>query len=756
LTDKKPRHNKDPFAEREAEKYENPVPSREYILSILSKKNYPLTLDHFTQHFQLTNEEDVEALRRRLRAMERDGQLVRNRKNAYGVIKKLDLIRGRVIGHADGFGFLIPDDGSDDLFISAKRMKGILHGDRILARISGIDRKGRREGAAVEVLERANHQVVGRFHQEYGVALVEPSNTKLSQTILIPPAFRGSALDGQMVVVDIIEQPTWRSQPIGKIAEVLGDHLDPGMEIDIATRMYEIPNSWSDEIQQVSSSLPVEVPESAKKGRIDLRDLPLVTIDGEDARDFDDAVYCEKQGRYWRLIVAIADVSYYVEPDTAVDKEAQQRGNSVYFPGRVIPMLPEGLSNGLCSLNPSVDRLCMVCELRFTVSGNVKDYQFYEAVMQSSARLTYNEVAEMVVNKNEKVSQQYQDVLPHVNRLYELYQILDTKRKARGVIEFETTETRIVFGENKKIDRIVPVQRNDAHKLIEEFMIAANVASARFLEENKMPILYRVHSGPTAEKLTDLRAFLAEFGLRLGGGKEPESKHYAKLMETVKARDDSSLFQTVLLRSLSRAVYCPDNAGHFGLAYDAYTHFTSPIRRYPDLLVHRGIKHLVKRKKAKSFRYNLEDMEQFGESCSMTERRADDATRDAMDWLKVEFMQDKVGHEFNGKVTGVTSFGLFVLLDEAYVEGLVHVTSLDNDYYHFDHGKHRLVGEKSRKVFRLADALRIRVVRVNLEEKKIDFELVTSTKKNKATGKKKTQSRKRSAKSKKKHVKNKK
>lgn len=722
----KQRFNKDPQADREAQKYENPIPSREFILEALTKQCKSLTQQDLADYFKLIEPDDLEALRRRLRAMERDGQLIRNRKGAYGDVKKMDLIRGRVIGHSDGFGFLVPDDGGNDLFLSAKRMRGVLHGDRIVARVAGVDRRGRREGAPVEVLERANNQVVGRFRQEYGVAFVEPSNLKINQSVMIPPGARGAALDGQIVVADIVEQPTWRSQPIGKIAEVLGDHLAPGMEIDIATRAYDIPNEWPEELLKQASEISDLVPEDAKKKRVDLRELNLVTIDGEDARDFDDAVYCEKQGRYWRLIVAIADVAHYVEPSSPLDLEAQNRGNSVYFPGRVIPMLPEKLSNGLCSLNPHVDRLCMVCEMQLTYTGNIKSTQFYEAVMNSSARLTYNEMAAMVVDEDETLRQQHSDIINNLDDLFAVYKLFKDKRKKRGVIEFETTETRIVFGDNKKIDRILPVVRNEAHKIIEEFMIAANVEAAKYLEENTMPTLYRVHNGPSEEKITDLRSFLAEFGFNLGGRNEPKPKHFGQLLEEIKGRPDYPMFQTMVLRSMSQAVYCPENAGHFGLAYDAYAHFTSPIRRYPDLLVHRALKHLIKGKKSRSFIYKMEDMDTFGETCSMTERRADDATRDTMDWLKAEFMQDKVGEEFSGRVTTVTGFGLFVLLDEAYVEGLVHVTALDNDYYHYDSIKQRLIGERTNRIYQLADEVKIRVVRVDLDEKKIDFELVSS------------------------------
>ena len=752
------RFTKDPEADREAQKYENPIPSREFILEALTTQCKALTQQDLADYFELTDPDDLEALRRRLRAMERDGQLIRNRKGAYGDVKKMDLIRGRVIGHSDGFGFLVPDDGGDDLFLSPKRMRGVLHGDRIVARVAGVDRKGRREGAPVEVLERAHTQIVGRFRQEYGVAFVEPSNQKINQTILIPPGARGDATDGQVVVADIVEQPTWRSQPIGKISEVLGDQMAPGMEIDIATRAYDIPDDWPQAVLDQAKEIPDEVVVPAKSKRVDLRELNLVTIDGEDARDFDDAVYCEKQGRYWRLIVAIADVANYVDPDSPLDKESQNRGNSVYFPGRVIPMLPEKLSNGLCSLNPQVDRLCMVCEMQLTQTGNIKSSQFYEAVMNSSARLTYTEMAAMVVDNDQGIREQYKHVVPHLDDLFTVYELFKEKRKKRGVIEFETIETRIVFGENKKIDRILPVERNEAHKIIEEFMIAANVETAKYLEENEMPTLFRVHNGPSEEKLADLRSFLAEYGFKLGGRGDTQPKHYRQLLEELKGRPDFSMFQTMLLRSLSQAVYCPENGGHFGLAFDAYAHFTSPIRRYPDLLVHRALKHLISGKKARSFKYKNEDMETFGEICSMTERRADDATRDTMDWLKAEFMQDKVGEEFTGKVTTVTGFGLFVLLDEAYVEGLVHVTALDNDYYHYDSIKQRLIGERTNKIYQLADEVKIRVVRVSLDDKKIDFELASSSSEKGAvraakskdkTSKKKSSWKKKSARAKK-------
>lgn len=723
MTKRKPQ---DPNFEREAQKYDNPIPSRELIMEMLADEGEPMSMKRVAEALGLESETELEALRRRLRAMERDGQLVRNRRDRFGLVSKMQLISGRVIAHPDGFGFLVPDDGGDDLFLSARQMRTLLHGDRALARVSGVDRRGRREGTVVEVLERANNEVVGRFMLEHGIGFVAPDNKRITQDILIPPEGRGGASSGQIVVARIIEQPSNRAKPIGEIVEVLGDHMAPGMEIDIAIRAHELPREWPPEVKDEIRVFGREVEEAHKADREDLRDLPLVTIDGEDARDFDDAVYCERQGKGWRLLVAIADVSHYVDFDSALDKEGRTRGNSVYFPGRVIPMLPEVLSNGLCSLNPKTDRLCMVCEMHLTAAGAVRDFRFFEGLMRSSARLTYNEVATMVVERDMALRREHQQLVPHLDNLHELYKVFRARRDKRGAIDFETTETRIVFGTERKIDQIVPVERNDAHKLIEEFMIAANVCAAKFLLDNKIPALYRVHQGPSEEKLTALREFLSSVGLTLGGGDEPEPKHYAKILDQLQGRPDAHLIQTVLLRSLRQAVYTPENNGHFGLAFDAYAHFTSPIRRYPDLLVHRAIRHVVRGKPVKQYKYGMSDMLAFGEHCSMTERRADEATRDAVDWLKCEYMQDRVGEEYDGIISSVTGFGLFVELDDIYVEGLVHITSLAQDYYQFDPVHHRLIGERSNKIYGLAGKIRVKVARVDLERKRIDFELAES------------------------------
>jgi ribonuclease R len=719
----------DPHAQREAEKYENPIPSRELILQLIQESGKPLRRQQIAQQFALESADDLEALRRRLRAMERDGQVLFNRRQKYCLSENHNSISGRVLGHPEGFGFLKPDDGSEDLFISPREMKALMHNDRAKVRVSGIDRKGRREATVVEILERNTHQVVGRFFVEGKVAYVMPDNKKMAKEVLIASEDTGGAKKGQIVVVEIVQQPTQHCQPLGRVTEVLGMHMAPGMEIEMAIRSYELPNVWPNALLDEIKSLTPEVPEAAKEGREDIRHLPLVTIDGEDARDFDDAVYAQKTAKGWKLLVAIADVSHYVHVDTALDTEAQSRSTSVYFPEKVIPMLPEILSNGLCSLNPHVDRLCMVCELLVNDEGVVTRSRFFEAVMRSHARLTYTQVAKMLVEGDQKLANQYAELMPHLTTMYRLYQTMRRQREVRGAMDFDTQETKIVFGENRKIEQIVPVVRNDAHKLIEEFMITANNAAAKFLNRKKIPRLLRIHDGPGVEKLLTLRTFLGELGLHLGGGDQPHPLDYMHLLESVKDRPDAHLIQTVLLRSMSQAVYSPDTKGHFGLALDAYAHFTSPIRRYPDLLVHRAIRHSLRGGNASSFRYSPNDMVTLGEHCSANERRADEATRDVNSWLKCEYMMDKIGEEFTGIISAVTSFGFFVELQSIYVEGLVHIASLRQDYFLFDAASHRLYGERTGVRYRLGDSVKIKVVRVNLDDKKIDFELLESAKK---------------------------
>ncbi|MDD5179814.1 MAG: ribonuclease R [Gallionellaceae bacterium] len=708
----------DPFLERERAQYEHPLPSREYILQLLAEKGMPLEEEDLCGILHITPHEE-ELFARRLRAMERDGQIMRNRKQAICMVDKLDLIKGKVQGHPDGFGFLIPEDGSKDLVLSAKEMHKVLHGDTVMARVTGMDRKGRREGHIVEVLESANQRLVGRLYEEHGIQFVVAENRRISQDILVAPGERSTAKPGQVVMLEIMQQPSKHAQPIGRVVEVLGNYADPGMEIEIALRKHDLPHEFpADAKRQAGKISPVVSPEDYA-GRESVAHLPLVTIDGETARDFDDAVYCEPSGKGFRLVVAIADVSSYVKPGDALDKEALNRGNSVYFPRRVIPMLPEELSNGLCSLNPDVERLCMVCDMQISGKGDIEKYRFYPSVMFSHARLTYNQVAAMLADPQGAEAQQFAHVLPHINHLHALFKTLLQAREKRGAIDFETIETQMIFTDQGKIERIVPVVRNDAHKLIEECMLAANVCTADFLHEHKHPVLYRVHEGPTPEKLEAVREFFKEFGLQLGGGELPAAGDYARLLKQIKGRPDAPLLQTVMLRSLRQARYCPDNVGHFGLGYEAYTHFTSPIRRYPDLLVHRAIKAVLNGKQYKP----KEKWDALGMHCSQTERRADDATRDVEAWLKCFYIRDHLGSVFNGTISSVTGFGLFVALDDLYIEGLVHVSELGADYFHFDAAKHMMLGERTGKRYRLADRVRVKVVRVDMESTKIDFVL---------------------------------
>ena len=719
----------DKYAEREAQKYENPIPSREFILDYLAERGSPATRKQMITELNLTKDFELEAFRRRISAMVRDGQLHKNRKGSYGPIEKMELISGRVIGHKDGFGFVVPDAGGDDLFLNGKQMRRVFHGDRVLARVSGVDQRGRSEAIVVEVLEQNTQQLVGRMQEMGGAFFLEPTNQRITQEILIPREECLGAKSGQMVVVAVTEQPSQTSRPIGKVIEILGDHMAPGMEIDVAIRNHDLPLEWPEEVETEAARFAATVSEAeaTDKHRLDLRALPFVTIDGEDAKDFDDAVYCKVTDNGWKLYVAIADVGHYVKPGSALDKEGLNRGNSVYFPERVIPMLPESLSNGLCSLKPKVDRLTLVCEMDITSSGVIKHYAFHEAVIHSHARLTYTQVFAMVGEKNAATIAEYQNVFPDLENLYALYKALHKARTLRGSIDFDMAETRIIFGEGRKIERIVPSQRNDAHRLIEECMLCANICAAQFLIKNECLSLFRNHEGPNEQKLEDLIRFLSELGLRLPGRRQPTPGDYAKLLLSIADRPDMHLIQTMLLRSLSQAVYSPENKGHFGLSYDAYAHFTSPIRRYPDLLVHRAIRRIL-RKDLKSHETKA-ILENLGEHCSMTERRADDATREVVDWLKCEFMLDKVGSEFDGVITSVTGFGFFVELKDIYVEGLVHISQLPNDYYQFEPTKQALFGERAGKVFRLGDVVKVQVVRVDLDQRQIDFHLATDDKK---------------------------
>lgn len=733
---------KDPNYAKELAKYDNPIPSREFILQIIREQNSPMSREEIFAALGIFEGEQQEAMRRRLRAMENDGQLVFTKRKCYALPEKLDLLKGMVIGHREGFGFLQVEGKKEDFFIPNVQMQKVMHGDYVLAQPNGVDRKGRPEVRIVRVLEASKKQIVGRFFLEQGIGYVVPDDSRITRDILIPDNARLGARMGQVVVVELHPRTVPFFQPIGKITEILGENMAKGMEVEIAIRKHDIPHSFPSAVEKQLKKWAEDVPEEAKHGRVDLRDLPLVTIDGEDARDFDDAVFCQKQGKGWKLWVAIADVSYYVRPKSALDTEAYNRGNSVYFPNRVVPMLPEKLSNGLCSLNPQVDRLCMVCEITLSAKGKMTDYRFYEAVMNSHARLTYNKVAK-ILEKDTVLCERYASLVPHLQDLHDMYQALVKARQQRGAIEFETIESKFIFNALGRIERIEPVVRNDAHKIIEECMILANIASANFMEKHQEPALYRIHAVPSEEKLTAFRSFLAECGLSLSGGSKPTPTDYAQLLEQIKQRPDHELIQTMLLRSMSQAVYSADNIGHFGLALEEYAHFTSPIRRYPDLTLHRGIKYLLAKQKGSKrkttdtggYHYKLDEMDVFGAHCSSTERRADDATREVADWLKCEYMQDHVGEVFDGVISSVTGFGFFVRLNDLFIDGLVHISGLANDYYLFDMPKQRLIGENSGMIFRLGDTVKVRVEAVSLEQKQIDFSLISSERKPRRSGK---------------------
>ena len=700
------------------------APERGEILKMLEKHGKPLQRKDIITALKVESDDSREILRRRLRAMVRDGQLIQTRRNAFGLPARMDLVKGRISAHRDGFGFVIPDDGGSDLYISSREMRKVLHGDRVLAGVTGTDRQGRREGMIVDVLERANDSVVGRYVEENGIALVIPDDPRINQDVMVPLQDTLGARPGQVVVATIVNEPTERQPPVGKITEILGQSGAPGMATEIAIRSHGLPYEWPDGVEAAALAFGDSVPQEMKTGRKDLRDLPLVTIDGADARDFDDAVFARKQKKGWRLIVAIAEVSAYVKPGSILDAEATHRSTSVYFPSRVIPMLPEALSNGLCSLKPAVDRLCLACEMTVADNGTVQRSRFVAAVMNSSARLTYQQVAGYYANGVLKHHDGMADVKSNLDDLHALYKALYKARLKRGAIGFESTEYGFQFDQRGAVIGLIAQQRNDAHKLIEECMILANVEAARFLLRHRLPAPYRVHASPPEGKLEALGEFLRGQGIRIPWRDNPQPKDFEAVVLEAQGRPDEHLIMAVLLRSQSLAAYQTGNEGHFGLALEAYAHFTSPIRRYPDLLVHRAIHHLLRRAKPSDYPYSAEAMSELCARCSFNSRRAEEAERDVIDRLKCAYLETRIGEEFEGMVSGVTSFGLFVELDYGRISGLVHVTGLPNDYYHFDPVAHRMKGERRGQVFQLSDRVNVRVVAVNLDERKIDFELV--------------------------------
>jgi ribonuclease R len=750
-TKKDPQHTlqngNDPDAPQLPPDFDPEVPSREAVLEQLRKTKKPVDAEDLARILGAQVPLSV-GFDRRLRAMERDGQVLYNAQGKLLLNNKMDFIAGRVQGHRDGFGFLVREDGGPDLYLSPREMLKVLHGDRVLAKVDG-DYRGKPQGTIVEVVERRTNKLVGRFLQESGGYIVVPEDQRIKHDVLIPPGDAAGAEHGQVVSVEIVQQPTRHSQPLGRVTEVLGEIDDPGMEIEIAVRKFDVPHQFSDAAVKQAEGISQTVKPAEIKGRVDLRDVPLITIDGEDARDFDDAVYCEpvnlgtekRRRPGWRLIVAIADVSHYVRPGQPLDEDAIERGTSVYFPRRVIPMLPEALSNGICSLNPSVDRLVLVCDMIIPASGAkagiVSAYQFYDAVIHSHARTTYTQVWEALQQPDGPAAQAMAAVYPHVQSLYELFQLLAQSRRERGAIDFDTIETKILCNPLGRIEQIVPYERNDAHRLIEECMLAANTCAADYIKRNKRIGLYRVHEGPTPDKLQALRDYLRTVALTLGGGDDPSTTDYARLLVAARGRPDYAVIQTMCLRSMQQAIYSPEESGHFGLAYEHYAHFTSPIRRYPDLLTHRVIKSIIRGDRyipelddtPASRQLSRKDREhgvweKLGLLLSARERRADEASRDVEAWLKCWFVKEHVGEVFSGRITGVAPFGVFITLDTLFVEGMVHVSELGSDYFQFNESLHELRGERTGIRYRLTDPVQVQVARVDLEARRIEFRLV--------------------------------
>ena len=702
--------------------YKHPLPSPNDLIDFLTEAGKPLKADAILKAFDLKGQRVRSLLVDKLYAMVKSGQILENRRGEFCLTSKLDLVTGTVSGHRDGFGFVVRDDGEpDDVYLSAREMRPLFHGDRVAIRVVGKDRRGRAEGELVDVLDRGTLQVAGQFIRERGIGLVVPDNPRISHRILIPKDEWGRAKPGQIVVAEILDYPTSVEQATGRIVDVIGAPEEKGIATDIAIHSHAIPYKWPKAVLAEIEKYGSSVPSKAKQGRTDLRSVDLVTIDGADARDFDDAVFCERSGNGWRLLVAIADVSHYVNIGSALDKEATHRGTSVYFPDRVVPMLPEILSNGLCSLNPKVDRLCMVCEMRVNSEGKVTRSTFFEAVMRSKARLTYSQVNALLVGKSTKSVPKA--LHAPVRELHALFKAFTKARGRRGAIEIDLPQTKFKLNEDGEIDRIEVVPRNDAHRLIEECMIAANVQAAKFLKRHRIPGLYRVHAKPDPDRFNELRLYLVSLGLKVAHPDHVEPREFTRIIRQTADRPDATAIMMTMLRSLTHAEYSPANIGHFGLALESYAHFTSPIRRYPDLLVHRAIRHIVRGGKAGKYDYGSREMERLGTITSAHEKRAEEATREVEAWLKCQYMEQHQGDEFDGVITGVTNFGVFVQITELLVDGLVHVTSLKNDYYQYDAGSQSLVGERTGRKYRLGDAMRVEVNRVDMETRRIDFKL---------------------------------
>ncbi len=713
----------DPNKEEEAKKYDNPIPSREVILNYIKDQGVPVEFGQILEALEIHSDEERIALKRRLTAMERDGQLYPNRQGYYGLVEKMDLVKGRVLASRDGPGELVSSSG-ERIYLPTRQMKCVFHGDIALVRPVGLNHKGKIEGRIEQIIERNTQTLTGRYQETFDSAYVAPVNPVFQHDILVLKDETQVVKAGNLVSVNIISQPTRHTQPMGEITKQLGEQIAIDDAIDMAIKTNNLAEFWPEEVIDQANKLPEEVKENDLKNREDLRALPFVTIDGEDAKDFDDAVYCQKTtSGGWRLFVAIADVSYYVRPGKPLDKEAKARSTSVYFPGCVIPMLPERLSNGLCSLKPNVDRLALICEMTISKLGKLTGSKFYSGVIKSQARLTYTEVGSLLEGNNADFHKIHGDLSQHLFDLYELYLVLHQQRIIRGALDFDTPDTKIILNDDRGIDAITVDIRNDAHKLIEECMLMANVAAAKYVTRKRIPSPYRVHMPPNYDKIEGLRAYLKLHKLTLEGGNQPQPLDYAKVLTEAKIKPDYNNIQLVILRSMNQAIYTTDNEGHFGLAYDAYSHFTSPIRRYPDLLTHRAIKEGLKEDKLGAHKYSKSELEQMCEYASIAERKADSASMGVNDFLKCDFMKHRIGEVFEAVIVNIIGIGFFVQVKENFIEGLVHVATLNGDYYHFDPVRHTLVGERTKRMFKLGETVFVRLLNVNMASYKIDFEL---------------------------------
>ena len=695
--------------------------SAEELLQVMREEDRPLLLREILHRLGLQKEQRRGA-REWLRGLAEEGRVVRIRGNRYGLPSKMNLIVGRVKAHPDGYGFVIPEsEEEEDIFISPRNLKEAMHGDRVVARIESVRKKGR-EGSVIRILERKTRKVVGKFMRAKNYSYIIPEDERILQEVFIPEGETKRARPDQIVVAEITQYPTERARPVGRITHLLGYPDDPDIEPQIIIHKYDLPHRFSSAAIKEAQNFPLTPPPPEYKDRVDLRGIPTFTIDGENARDFDDAVSIEKEkDGGMKLYVSISDVSHYVKGETALDNEAYFRGTSVYFPDRAIPMFPTEISNEICCLHPRMDRLTLTAELRYDANGEGRGIKFYSSVIRSDERLTYTWVRKMLVDGDSELKGKFKDLLPSLELMADLCRELRRRRAERGAIDFDLPEPTVILNLQGETEEVIRAERNLAHQIIEEFMIAANEAVAHFMEERGFPFIYRIHEPPKKEMIDEFRRFISQLGYKMRKDSDHSPKEFQRILSEVKGRPEERVVNEILLRSMKWAKYSAINLGHFGLASDGYTHFTSPIRRYPDLIVHRLLKKVLSKKEVKLPEEILANKADY---LSNRERVAMEAEREILNRYRVRFMRDKIGEEFEGIISGVTAFGFFVELKNIFVEGLVRVTSLYDDYYQYHEKRYCLVGERTHKTFRIGDKVKVRVERVDLERRHIDFGII--------------------------------